>query len=53
MAGTGGGGWPEGETEQLLAKGTTRIYFQANVWIFTVLVFLLGTAWGMGMAAVS
>lgn len=38
--------------KQLLAKGTTRIYFQANVWIFAVLVFLLGTAWGMGMAAV-
>lgn len=37
---------------QLLAKGVTRIYFQANVWIFAGLVILLGSVWGIGKAAV-
>ena len=37
---------------QLLARGTTRIFFQANQWVFTALVFLLGCAMGIGMAAV-
>ncbi len=37
---------------QLLAKGVTRIHFQANVWIFAVLVILLGSVWGIGKAAV-
>lgn len=37
---------------ELLAKGTTKIYFQANVWIFAFLVFVLGTVWGIGKAAV-
>jgi NNP family nitrate/nitrite transporter-like MFS transporter len=36
----------------LLAKGITRIYFQANVWIFAGLVILLGSVWGVGKAAV-
>jgi NNP family nitrate/nitrite transporter-like MFS transporter len=38
--------------KELLAKGVTRIYFQANVWIFAFLVFVLGTVWGIGKAAV-
>ncbi|NUN69386.1 MAG: NarK/NasA family nitrate transporter [Bacteroidetes bacterium] len=38
--------------KQLLAKGTTHIYFQANVWIFTILVFIVGIAMGIGKAAV-
>ncbi|MBK8149623.1 MAG: NarK/NasA family nitrate transporter [Acidobacteria bacterium] len=38
--------------KELLAKGVTRIHFQANVWIFTVFVILLGTMWGIGKAAV-
>lgn len=38
--------------KQLLAKGTTKIYFQANVWVFSVLVILIGTSWGIGTAAV-
>jgi len=38
--------------KELLAKGVTRIFFQANVWIFAVLVILLGTIWGIGKAAV-
>jgi NNP family nitrate/nitrite transporter-like MFS transporter len=37
---------------QLLARGTTHIYFQANVWIFTGLVFIVGIMMGIGKAAV-
>lgn len=37
---------------QLVARGITRVYFQANVWIFTALVLLLGMMMGMGSAAV-
>ncbi len=38
--------------KQLIAKGTTQIYFQANVWIFTGLVFIVGIMMGIGKAAV-
>lgn len=38
--------------KELLAKGVTKIHFQANVWIFAVLVILLGSIWGIGKAAV-
>lgn len=38
--------------KELLAKGVTRIFFQANVWIFAVLIILLGSIWGIGMGAV-
>ncbi len=38
--------------KQLLARGITHIYFQANVWIFTVLVFLVGIVMGIGKAGV-
>jgi NNP family nitrate/nitrite transporter-like MFS transporter len=37
---------------ELLAKGVTKIYFQANVWIFAFFVVLLGSVWGVGKAAV-
>jgi NNP family nitrate/nitrite transporter-like MFS transporter len=37
---------------QLIARGVTHIYFQANVWIFTGLVFIIGIAMGIGKAAV-
>ncbi|KAA0225689.1 MAG: hypothetical protein AKCLJLPJ_02444 [Fimbriimonadales bacterium] len=37
---------------QLLARGTTHLYFQANVWVFTGLVFIAGIAMGIGKAAV-
>lgn len=37
---------------QLLAKGVTMIYFQANKWIFTTLVFIIGIMMGIGGAAV-
>ena len=40
------------ERKELLAKGVTRIYFQANMWIFAVLVIALGIIWGIGKAAV-
>ena len=40
------------ERRELLAKGVTRIFFQANIWIFAILVMLLGSIWGVGMAAV-
>jgi NNP family nitrate/nitrite transporter-like MFS transporter len=36
----------------LLARGVTQIFFQANVWIFTFLSFLLGAVMGVGKAAV-
>ncbi|WP_346863159.1 MFS transporter [uncultured Draconibacterium sp.] len=42
----------EVKMKQLLAKGVTKIYFQANVWIFAVLVILIGSIWGIGKAAV-
>jgi MFS transporter, NNP family, nitrate/nitrite transporter len=38
--------------KQLLARGVTHIYFQANIWVFTALVFLIGVAMGIGKAAV-
>ncbi len=38
--------------KQLLARGMTHIYFQANVWIFTFLVFIVGIMMGIGKAAV-
>ncbi|MHC5011467.1 MAG: MFS transporter [Planctomycetota bacterium] len=38
--------------KQLLARGVTEIFFQANVWIFTILSFILGAAMGIGKAAV-
>jgi NNP family nitrate/nitrite transporter-like MFS transporter len=38
--------------KELLARGVTRIFFQANVWIFAVLVLVLGSIWGIGKAAV-
>lgn len=37
---------------ELIVKGKSVIYFQANVWIFVVLVFLIGSIWGIGKAAV-
>jgi len=38
--------------KQLLARGVTHLYFQANVWIFTFLVFVVGIMMGIGKAAV-
>jgi NNP family nitrate/nitrite transporter-like MFS transporter len=38
--------------KQLLVKGITHVFFQANVWIFTGLVFIIGIMMGIGKAAV-
>jgi NNP family nitrate/nitrite transporter-like MFS transporter len=38
--------------KELLAKGVTRIYFQANVWVCALLVIIIGSIWGIGKAAV-
>ncbi|MCW5942083.1 MAG: NarK/NasA family nitrate transporter [Fimbriimonadaceae bacterium] len=38
--------------KELLARGVTHVYFQANVWVFTALVFLAGIMMGVGKAAV-
>lgn len=37
---------------QLIAKGITKINFQANVNIFVFFVLLIGLSWGLGMGAV-
>ena len=42
----------EVKRKELVARGVTHIYFQANVWIFTALVFVLGIVMGIGKAAV-
>lgn len=38
--------------KELLARGVTHIFFQANVWVFTVLSLILGAVMGVGKAAV-
>ncbi len=38
--------------KQLLARGVTQIFFQANVWVFTALSLILGAVMGIGKAAV-
>ncbi len=38
--------------KQLLARGVTHLFFQANVWVFTALVFVVGILMGIGKAAV-
>lgn len=40
------------QKRELLARGTTHIFFQANVWIFTALVFIVGIMMGIGKAGV-
>ena len=37
---------------ELVARGITHVYFQANVWIFTFIVFVVGFMMGIGKAAV-
>lgn len=38
--------------KQLLAQGTTMIFFKANMWVFVSIIILLGACWGIGTAAV-
>ncbi|MBI4301930.1 MAG: MFS transporter [Chloroflexi bacterium] len=40
------------EKGQLIARGNTHVYFQANIWIFTGLIFIFGILLGIGTAAV-
>lgn len=38
--------------KELLARGVTHVFFQANVWVFTFLSLILGAVMGVGKAAV-
>ncbi|WP_291102840.1 MULTISPECIES: MFS transporter [unclassified Flavobacterium] len=38
--------------KELLAKGITQIKFSANMWVYIILVILIGMSWGIGKAAV-
>lgn len=38
--------------KELLARGVTQIFFQANIWVFTALSLVLGAVMGIGKAAV-
>ncbi|MCA9803738.1 MAG: MFS transporter [Cyanobacteria bacterium HKST-UBA02] len=40
------------EKKQIIARGVTHIFFQANVWIFSALVLVIGIMTGIGKAAV-
>jgi NNP family nitrate/nitrite transporter-like MFS transporter len=42
----------EVKKKELLAKGITQIKFSANMWVYLILVILIGIAWGIGKAAV-
>ena len=42
----------EVKKKELLAKGVTSIHFSANMWIYLILVILIGISWGIGKAAV-
>ena len=38
--------------KELLARGITQIFFQANIWVFTALSLIVGAVMGIGKAAV-
>ncbi|MBT4865742.1 MAG: NarK/NasA family nitrate transporter [Planctomycetaceae bacterium] len=38
--------------KELVARGVTHIFFQANIWVFTVLSLIIGAVMGIGKAAV-
>lgn len=38
--------------KELLAEGKTVVLFEANIWMFTILVVFIGAVWGIGKAAV-
>lgn len=42
----------EVKKKELLAKGITHINFDACMWVYLVLVILIGISWGIGKAAV-
>ena len=38
--------------KEVIAQGVTLIKFEAHIWVYTVLVILIGIMWGIGKAAV-
>jgi NNP family nitrate/nitrite transporter-like MFS transporter len=38
--------------KELIARGVTQIFFQANIWVFTALSLIVGAVMGIGKAAV-
>ena len=42
----------EVKKKELLARGITQIKFSANMWVYLILVILIGISWGIGKAAV-
>ncbi|HEX7366969.1 MAG TPA: MFS transporter [Pelobium sp.] len=40
------------QKKELIARGVTQIHFEANMWVYLVLVILIGACWGIGSAAV-
>lgn len=42
----------EVKKKQLLAQGTTHIHFSASMWVYAVLVLIIGIVWGIGKASV-
>ncbi len=42
----------EVKKKQLLAKGVSQISFEANMWIYVILVLIIGVVWGIGKAVV-
>lgn len=38
--------------KQLIAKGISQISFESNMWIYGILVVIIGIVWGIGKAAV-
>lgn len=40
------------QRKELIAKGVTQIFFQANIWVFTALCLVIGSVMGIGKAAV-
>lgn len=40
------------QKKELIAEGITQIHFEANMWVYLILVILIGACWGIGSAAV-
>lgn len=40
------------QKRSLIAQGITQIHFEAHIWVFSVLVILIGISFGIGKAAV-
>ncbi|MES2238669.1 MAG: MFS transporter [Bacteroidota bacterium] len=38
--------------KELIAKGITHIRFDANMWVYLILIICIGISWGIGTAAV-